>query len=283
MKIGITIDSLRKYGADCYKKAAEFGFGYADFDLSGTESKWYTADSETLSRMVDAEKKAASDAGIVIWQVHGPWRWPPKDNTEEKRAERMEKMKKSIDITKMLGCKNWVIHPIMPNGIHDLDIDAETVRNTWELNVVFMRELLTYAKERDIVICYENMPMTRFSVGSVDDIMRFVREMNDEHFKVCLDTGHVNVFEGQTLYDAVKKIGDDLVVMHVHDNDGKGDRHMLPYFGTADWEGFGKALREIGFEGVLSFETTPSWKMPNETFASACRMMVQMAKSILNN
>ncbi len=280
MKIGITSGSLRKYDENNYKKMAEVGFLYADFDLADTETEWYMADEAQLAAMVANEKQKMTDAGITLNQIHGPWRWPPQDNTEEDRAERMEKMKKSIHIANLFGCRNWVIHPIMPNGTNDLDLGDDIIQNTWELNITFMRELLAYAKEQDVIICFENMPMPRFSIGSVADIMRVVREMNDDHFKVCLDTGHVNVFPGQTLYDAVKLIGSNLRVMHVHDNDGHGDQHKLPYFGTADWEGFGRALKEIGYTGVFSFETSPSWDMPDEVFDDTCRLMVKMAENL---
>lgn len=279
MKIGITEGSLGRYGADRYKKMAELGFLYADFGMSNTDAAWYTCDEEELVQRVEAEKNTVAEAGVVINQVHGPWRWPPQDGTPEDRAERMEKMKRSIHITAMLGCKNWVIHPIMPFGTNDLDTGK--AEETWELNVVFMRELLACAKAHDVYICFENMPMPRFSIGSPTEILKFVREMNDDHFKICLDTGHVNVYEGLTLGGAVREMGKDIRVMHVHDNDGKGDRHQFPYFGTADWADFGAALREIGYDGVFSFETGPSWKMPEPVFDDACRLLVTAARCIM--
>ncbi|MBP3918479.1 MAG: sugar phosphate isomerase/epimerase [Clostridia bacterium] len=278
MKLGITGNTFGRFGENRYQKMAEIGFRYTDFDLAGTDSAWYTADEDTLCRLVKAEKQLCADAGVTINQVHGPWRWPPQDNTPEDRAERMEKMKHSIRVTAMLGCKNWVIHPIMPFGIDDLDTGK--AKETWDLNVTFMRELLSCAKEYDLVICFENMPMVRFSLATPTDILRFVNEMNDEHFQVCLDTGHVNVFPSLTLGGAVRELGSTIRVMHVHDNDGKADRHQLPYIGTADWEDFGRALHEIGYDGVFSYETSPWGSMPDPVYEAACRMMVTMAETI---
>ena len=167
----------------------------------------------------------------------------------------------------------------MPYGINELGTDD--AQKTWDLNVVFMRELLACAKEHDIIICFENMPMPNFSLGSVEAIMRFVNEMNDDHFRVCLDTGHVNVFPGQTLYDAVHMIGDKLQALHVHDNSGKSDEHRLPWLGTADWEGFGRALREIGFDGVFSYETGPAIALPVDLYGDMLRFMVKSAHVIM--
>ena len=280
MKIGITESSYRVYPKEIrYQKMKEHGFTCADYGMSNTEVAPYTLDDAEFDAYLTEERRLAEDAGIVISQVHGPWRWPPQDATEEDRAERMEKMKRSIRGTAVLGCKNWIVHPIMPYGINELGTDD--AQKTWDLNVVFMRELLACAKEHDIIICFENMPMPNFSLGSVDAIMRFVNEMNDDHFRVCLDTGHVNVFPGHTLYDAVHMIGDKLQTLHVHDNSGKSDEHRLPWLGTADWEGFGRALREIGFDGVFSYETGPAIALPVDLYGDMLRFMVKSVGYIM--
>ncbi len=59
-------------------------------------------------------------------------------------------------------------------------------------------------------------------------------------------------------------MGKNLTVLHLHDNFGalndwfgEMDRHLLPFFGCVDWKGTVKALREIGFDGVFSFEVNP--------------------------
>ncbi|MBR5221007.1 MAG: sugar phosphate isomerase/epimerase [Clostridia bacterium] len=280
MKIGITESSYRVYPKEIrYQKMKEHGFTCADYGMSNTEVAPYTLDDAAFDAYLTEERRLAEDAGITISQVHGPWRWPPQDATEEDRAERMEKMKRSIRGTAVLGCKNWIVHPIMPYGINELGTDD--AQKTWDLNVVFMRELLACAKEHDIIICFENMPMPNFSLGSVEAIMRFVNEMNDDHFRVCLDTGHVNVFPGQTLYDAVHMIGDKLQTLHVHDNSGKSDEHRLPWLGTADWEGFGRALREIGFDGVFSYETGPAIALPVDLYGDMLRFMVKSVDYIM--
>ncbi len=280
MRIGITESSYNVYPIESrYERMLADGYTCIDYGMSNTESVPYTLNDAEFDAYFAGERMRAEKAGITIWQVHGPWRWPPQDGTEEDRAERMEKMKRSIRGTALLGCKNWIVHPIMPYGINELGTDD--AQKTWDLNVTFMRELLSYAKAHDVIICFENMPMPNFSLGSVEAIMRFVREMNDDSFRVCLDTGHVNVFPGQSLYDAVHMIGDKLQTLHVHDNGGTSDEHRLPWFGTADWAGFGRALHEIGFSGVFSFETGPSRALPIELYGDMLRFMIKSAHAIM--
>ena len=102
MKIGITSKlSERKWGDDYYKKAKSFGFSYHDFNMSNTNTPLYFDNDELIKK----EKALADAASATIWQVHGPWRWPPQDDTAERRAERAEKMAISIRAARLLGAK----------------------------------------------------------------------------------------------------------------------------------------------------------------------------------
>ena len=114
MKLGITDKKL--WGNDFYKKLKSFGFDYVDYGMSDTTTVPYTYNEKDFEAYLENEKKLANEAGITIWQVHGPWRYPVSDGTEEERAERMEKMKRSIHGAAILGAEYWVIHPIMPLG-----------------------------------------------------------------------------------------------------------------------------------------------------------------------
>ena len=87
-----------------------------------------------------------------------------------------------------------------------------------------------------------------------DQILKFVHAVHHPNLRVCLDTGHCMVL-GIAPEDAVKQIGKEhLWAIHVHDNDGIRDLHLSPFDGICDWNRFGKALREIDFDGVFSLE-----------------------------
>ena len=282
MKIGVSGLHLydKHYGKDKYKKIKEFGFDGVDFGLTVTEEKYYTLPDKETELLMTEEKRLADDAGVVIHQVHGPWRFPPKDFTKEDRCERMEKMKRSIYLTYLLGCKNWVIHPVMPFGINDIVTGKE--KETREVNRKFFKELLETAGKYGVTICYENMPFENFSLSKPKDILSFVNEINDENFKVCLDTGHANVF-GISAGDSVRLFGDKLKALHIHDNKMQKDLHLIPYMGTTDWSDFRKALSEVNFSGVFSLETSLSKDMPSDVFEETNRFQLKIARSIVNS
>lgn len=274
MKIGIENGS--RYGELAYKKFKEFGFDCIDFGLSHTESAFYSLPEAEIDALILKHKALADDAGIEISQVHGPWRYPPMDSTPEERSERFKKMARSIRSTALLGCKYWVIHPIMPFGTHDIEKGKE--EETWKLNLEFFRALLPIAKQYGVIICLENMPMLNFSISKPVDILRLVEEINDESFEICLDTGHVTVFKELSIGEETRRFGKHLKVLHIHDNRMSLDMHLMPYLGKTDWEDFIASLKDIGYDGVFSFETLPPANFPDHLFDKLCSSYADLAK-----
>jgi sugar phosphate isomerase/epimerase len=278
MKVGISTHGSR-WGENKYKVLKSCGFDCFDFNTMGTESEIYTSSESELKAILKKERELAEDAGITIWQTHGPWRCPPLDFTTEDRAERFEKMQRSILACYLLGAKYWVIHPLMPYDTDDLKDNRR--EETFEINYNFFSKLIKTAEDYDITICIENMPMTSFSIAKPEEILNLVKAINSEKAGICLDTGHVNVFPELSLHDEVLRIKDYLKVLHVHDNDGKLDYHQLPYYGTIDWSAFGKALKDINFNGVFSFETAPTSNLPSPIYEDTFALMVKTAKHII--
>lgn len=281
MKLGLTKglkDGFTRWGEAQYDKIKELGFDAVDFQLADTNAAPYTMTEEEAKSCLQAEKAAMDAAGISVSQVHGPWRYPPQEATEEERAERMEKMQRSIRFAAYLGCKYWVIHPIMPFGTDASE--QEHAHETWTLNLAFMRQLLETAREYDVTICLENMPFVEFSVSTPEKILKMVEEINDEHFQICLDTGHVSIFPGRSAADALRLFGDHVKVLHIHDNRGTNDDHFPPYSGIIDWADFTRALKEVHFQGVLSLECKPSLKLPDRAYEAMWRAYAEIARAI---
>ena len=285
MKIGIRADTLDvgsygRWGELTYKKLRELGFECSDYNMMSTETVIYEAEEKETEKILAHEKELAEDAGIEIFQAHGPWCWPLRDKTSEGRKERMEKMQRSIRMASYLGCKNWVIHPIMPFGTSDLlNGNAE---NTWELNIEFMSQLVEYAKEYDVTVCLENMPMLDFSISKPEDILKLVKEIDDEYFKICFDTGHAAVFNELNPAEEIKRLGDEIRTLHIHDNKENRDLHLLPYFGIIDWRSIVDALNEINFTGSFSLEAVPPRKVSDDLFEDISRLTVKIVDKIIS-
>lgn len=275
LKIGIGFSpygrTYGRYGDDKFAQLKAHGYDAADYNISDTDTPLYALGEGALVTQIRAERQAAQQAGVAISQTHGPWRWPPQDGTREDRAERMEKMKRAVQITALLGCDHLVIHPLMPCGVEDLLCGKE--QETWDVNVAFFRELADFSAPHRVTICLENMPMPHFSVSTPQRILALAKAIGRDNVKICLDTGHVAVFPTLSVGDEVRRLGRAIRVLHVHDNDGHSDSHDTPGTGVVDWTDFFRALDEIGFDGVLSLETSPSGASDDRRFAEESRLL----------
>lgn len=261
MKTGISVTFALNEGEARKSLAHLRMLGYDCADLQSfvdTETEWFSMPTTDRGKCWEKVGKVAKDRGIVFSQTHGPWRYPPKDFTEEDRAERFEKMSIALEGTAAVGAPCMAIHNIMPWGGDQLPEPDRFM----DMNRAFFSRLLDKAKACGVVIALENMPFKKLILSTPGQVLDFVKEFDSPFFRVCLDTGHAAVF-GISPADAVRQIGRDyLACLHVHDNDGARDLHWVPYRGVVDWADFSRALHEIGFEGALSLETNVGKKLP---------------------
>lgn len=270
-------------GEESYRKLHEFGYQCADYQMNYTTSYLFTCSHSDFEKKLRQEKAWADANEIEIHQMHGPWDAADNELEHDLTPERLKTMldarKRSIEACTYLGCKNWVIHPIFPYGREDEKVGKS--EEAYRINFEFYSELLETAREFDVTICFENMPFYNFCLNNVDKIKKFICEIDDDHFKACLDTGHVICLNDRTLGDAVRTFGKDLKVLHVHDSRPGQDLHMMPYFGYGDWDEFYNGLSDIGYGGVLNLETAPPGSLSPMIYDEMSKSLVKIAKQII--
>lgn len=263
MKTGIGDGAyVRRYGfAGAMAYIKKMGYDCIDYQaFTDTETPLYQNGEGHFEATLREHLKIVEDTGLEISQVHGPWRFPPRDLELSDREERFEKMAMSVRGTAMLKCRSYVIHALMPWGVQDAGHEQEL----YDINLEFMGRLCRVAEACGVVIAFENMPMPQLSLASPEACMNFAKAIDSPNFKVCLDTGHCTMLNVSPA-DAVRQLGVDyLEALHIHDNDGKRDLHWLPFTGVIDWNDFKQALADIGFAGSVSIETAPSAKYPED-------------------
>lgn len=50
------------------------------------------------------------------------------------------------------------------------------------------------------------------------------------------------------------------MMLHISDNDGRKEKHWLPFKGLIDWPAFMTALKQVGCNGPLIYETAGKGK-----------------------
>ncbi len=272
----IVYDNYPIEGFETIKRA---GFSCCDFSLNAylTNTSLYSLKLNdffsqsvaNLEAFFTPHKEAAKIAGIQINQMHMPYPMYIPDATAEINDYLMRTVApKSLEICAFFGCPYIVVHGF--KLARNLGSEAAE----WEQTEKFLESIAPLAKERNITICLENIYT---NIGShiiegpccnAGKAVERIDKMNEKYgagvLGFCFDTGHANLI-GIDFEDFIITLGNRLKVLHIHDNDGIGDLHQIPYTFTrnrenvssTDWEGFIRGLRGIHYDGVLSFETAP--------------------------
>lgn len=85
-----------------------------------------------------------------------------------------------------------------------------------------------------------------------DTIARVFSRYGPDYVGLCYDCGHGN-FAGDGL-DRLAQHKDRLAVLHLHDNDGTKDQHMLPFTGTVDWPRLARLIAESTYRKGVTLE-----------------------------
>ena len=147
----------------------------------------------------------------------------------------------------MLGARYLVVHPIWheKNGktinsrLRFIDVNAKAIKK-W----------LPKAEECGVVLLSENILWGASADPRV--IAGLVKAVDSDWFGWCFDVGHAHCCGYKP--DVLKACAVAPMSLHIQDNDGTGDGHLIPGDGTIDWTLFLATLREIGYLGDCVLE-----------------------------
>ena len=264
------------------KRLRECGFDAIDFNIDHVlapikyakgEGEYPIAKLPTdeFVEFFRALKEAKEINGIHISQMHAPFPFyiPEKDEANEFFREVNVKC---MAVCALVGCPAIVIHPYV-------DPDGNKEREFF-INFTTYRKLIPAAKEYNVKICLENIPRWKGHLimngccTDPDEACYYIDSLNEEAgeeiFGFCFDVGHANI-TGRDIKQDLKILDKRVTILHIHGNDRENDLHLIPYTTikankhTLDWDGFIEGLREIGYDGTLSFETFNALRMIPES------------------
>ncbi len=304
-KIGLSILPLQiRYGdrkaleiaKNCGADAVDFGlenFG-GRYDFRNPSSVYARPEEEIRDYFADL-RAHADRLGLIISQTHGRgfgFRNIPDEDDALVRNARLDCL-----ATSLLGAPVCVIHAVS-TGFHK-DAEPEFMRR---LNQDMFARILPYAKEYGIKVATETFGDTLGGsccdfFGNLDEFIMAYEQTcavgdNRNYFTVCMDTGHTNKatkFNGNPqVPEAIRRLGGEITVLHINDNNTVGDQHLLPFVdksgwqldGTIDWDETVEALREIGYDGVYNMELHLS-RYGEEVMPEFCRFAVAVMRNFL--
>lgn len=262
-----------------FKRLAAAGFTCCDFSLNaylynkdiyaGRLNEFFSKSTEELYDYFRPHKEAAKTVGIRINQMHMPYPIHVPDASKTMNDFLWNQVApKSMEIARFLECPNIVIH-----GLKLADkLGSEEAE--WNRTAEFIDSIAGFAADNNIVICMENLYNSKNNhliegpgcdpVKAAARIDEFNRKYGSEVLGFCFDIGHANIVRLDFDF-FLHTLGNRIKVLHLHDNDGERDLHQMPFTFTktrdntcsTNWPAFIQAMRDIKFDGVLSFETAP--------------------------
>lgn len=180
-------------------------FGDADLKLHSLHSPMYTDE---------------------IWGRSGPHSIVTiTEPVKSQRLPMVDEIKRALEIAETVPFKYLIQHlGVSGEAFSDHKIDAAFSA---------LEELSIFARQRGVQILLENIPN---ELSSAERLKYFV-EVTHLDLGFVFDVGHANIGEGvEAEFDVMK---DRIRSTHVHDNDGKADKHLFPLLaegGTVDWK-----------------------------------------------
>jgi sugar phosphate isomerase/epimerase len=169
--------------------------------------------------------------------------------TKGKRIQMVDEIKRAIEVSETIPFTYLIQH--MGTEFEEFDerkIDAAFTA---------LEELNIFARQRGVEILLENM---NSGMASAEKLYYFnsVTHMN---LKYCLDTGQAHLGDG--VEAALEVMKPNVRIVHVHDNNGKEDSHLLPMAGSVDWQKVMQLVRRDAPDAALVLEASERHESPN--------------------
>ncbi len=269
MKLVMNIHDLEKrFGLE---KALELcknaGFDSIDYSLQYMEDPNHILNDENEYVAKAKEIRALTEEkGLSIAQTHAPFNFAGWKDPRVYEEFIIPAIKRSVAISGIFGAKVAVVHPL-----HHF-VYKGNEEEIYEKNMDFYRSLIPICKEYNVKVGVENMFQRELLRGQISfdtcakipEFIRYVDTLDSEYMIACLDIGHVGLpASDDESWDFIRALGHErLQSLHVHDNDYRMDKHLLPYLGKIDWNEVTKALGEIDYMGDFTFELSVPAMIP---------------------
>lgn len=219
------------------------GFEGIDFDLETVPAMgddWHRILGETAE--LAAKYNIQMDYGhLPFHKVRGA------DGRPSKELFKRDMML-AIEAAGFAGIKHAVIHP--------LKLMADGSGEELKRNIEYLTPFAEQAQKCGVRLAVENMPSRHEADGihrygsTADEIIAITDHFGMEN---CWDFGHAHT-TGLVQSEEIAKLGSRLTVLHVNDNHADEDLHLLPYFGTINWQDAMRGLKLAKFSGVFNYE-----------------------------
>jgi sugar phosphate isomerase/epimerase len=200
----------------------------------------------------DYVRQTLENAGLICDSLHGYFRleespgpsFDPSSSNASLRAAALEIMRLEAEFAHAIGCRDIVVHPSEPDSRGDDPGRTEFFTSSVEA-------LARLGEQADVRFLLENMPPPMFGTDA-RVLRRIADKVDSPHVGLVYDSGHAMLAHQPAEF--VRVMGPRLGLLHLHDNLGTLDDHMIPGTGVIPFEEVARTLAEVGYGGTFLLE-----------------------------
>lgn len=229
----VSLEHIRKAGF----RYADYNFG-CDYNLkNGVYGKDFKRYFEEIGLLTE-------NLGIKLVQSHAPMGKPLVDG-----GELLEATLRCVEACGAWNIENLVVHSGYAKGL--------SFEETCERNKEFFMPLLERAEKYGVNILIENFNKMcidgLYWVDNATDLLHMIEYINHPLLHAVWDTGHANM-QDTPQDEELRLLGKHVRALHVQDNHGNEDNHLVPFLGTMNLDAVMTGLTDIGYHGYFTFE-----------------------------
>jgi sugar phosphate isomerase/epimerase len=161
--------------------------------------------------------------------------------------ESKRQIKRSLEIAAEIGAITSTVHfgRYSPLGLSYPD--KALLRNLESL-----REINSFAADIGADVAFENSPC---GFGAMYGPLDLIEHLTGEsEVKITLDVGHANTWEEEVVEDFIYRLNSNIAHVHLHDNSGEDDNHLVIGEGAIDYKRVFDAFKDINYQNALCLE-----------------------------
>jgi sugar phosphate isomerase/epimerase len=191
---------------------------------------WWSGDNK------DEQPEMARKIGLQIDNIHTPFVEPNRLWLDGAAGDDYQNT--------LISCvEDCSVHEIPVAVIHLTPFQDEAP--VTDIGLKRIAKIIEVAERKDILLAFENLSV-------LDHLDAVFERFLSPCVGFCYDSGHENWNHADR--DCLSLYGYKLIALHINDNFGDADSHMLPFDGTVDWSEKMKGLKQCKEVDYFTFE-----------------------------
>lgn len=223
---------------------------------------------------------AIAAGGMPCDSLHGIFgeQYDPSAPDEQARIFAVDTFKSEGELALELGGPLVIVHcaTVRTEGISDQEHRVRIAQLGKSIS-----ELGEFGRQMGVRYAFENLPAYHAIGYHVAELAELLAQVAAPNTGMCLDTGHAHMVTGAP--EAIAQNGGQMIYVHLSDNFGDADSHLMPTCGSLDTDAVARELHAASYDGTMMLEVFAGIDELNKLIDDGCSERLARIVQIANN